>query len=115
VNRKHVRKTEGIEAGGLALWLLAKWRSARLGLAARGMGRSAPRLALVERITLGSRQTLALVEAEGRRFLVASSAEGAPAFLALDSQRTGSENFSRVRGAKAEVSKTGLSKARISW
>ena len=110
MNWKHVRKAEGPEAGGLGLWLLTKWRSARLGLAARGMGRSVPRLALVERITLAPRQTLALVEAEGRRFLVASSAEGAPAFLALDSRRNGSESFSRGRGAKA-----GASRVRVSW
>jgi hypothetical protein len=43
-----------------------------------------PRMALVERITLGPRQNLALVEADGKRFLVATSAEGGPAFLALD-------------------------------
>jgi hypothetical protein len=48
--------------------------------------RQAPRLALVERIALAPRQTLALVEAEGRRLLVAISADGSPAFLALDSE-----------------------------
>jgi flagellar biogenesis protein FliO len=83
VNWKHVRKTSGAgEAGGLAMWLLEKWRSAR-----HGRGRSAPRLALVERISLAPKQTLALVEAEGRRFLVASSAEGASAFYPLDGAR----------------------------
>jgi len=46
--------------------------------------RTAPRLALLERITLAPRQSLAMVEAEGRRFLVATSSEGAPAFYALD-------------------------------
>jgi hypothetical protein len=45
---------------------------------------NAPRLALLERITLAPRQSLAMVEAEGRRFLVATSAEGSPAFYALD-------------------------------
>jgi hypothetical protein len=50
----------------------------------RGAGRTPPRLALVERIALAPRQSLALVEAEGRRFLVATSAEGGPAFYALD-------------------------------
>jgi hypothetical protein len=49
-----------------------------------------PRLALVERIALAPRQSLALVEAEGRRFLVATSHEGAPAFYALDESRNGS-------------------------
>ena len=43
-----------------------------------------PAWLLLERITLAPRQSLALVEAEGRRFLVATSADGAPAFYALD-------------------------------
>jgi flagellar biogenesis protein FliO len=61
--------------GGLAGWLLARLRR---------QPRPRPSLALLERITLAPRQSLALVEAEGRRFLIATSAEGAPAFLALD-------------------------------
>ena len=63
------------QKGGLAGWLLERFRAAR---------HPAPRLALVERIALAPRQSLALVEAEGRRFLVATSPEGAPAFYALD-------------------------------
>jgi len=62
-------------ARGLAGWLLERLR--------RGP-RTQPRLALVERIALGPRQSLALIEAEGRRLLVATSQEGAPAFYALD-------------------------------
>jgi Flagellar biosynthesis protein, FliO len=110
VNWKHVRKEEKTEPGGLAVWLLEKWRSARNGLALRGLGKQAPRLALVERITLAPRQTLALVEAEGRRFLVASSAEGAPAFYPLESGRLESgpresgHSLTRTRGVKARVS-----------
>jgi hypothetical protein len=42
------------------------------------------RLAVVERVTLAPRQSLALVEADGRRFLVATALEGAPMFLPLD-------------------------------
>jgi flagellar biogenesis protein FliO len=61
--------------GGLAGWLLKRLRSG---------ARRTPRLELVERIALAPRQSLALVEAEGRRFLVATSPEGAPAFYALD-------------------------------
>jgi flagellar biogenesis protein FliO len=62
-------------AGGLAGWLLARLR--------RGV-RERPRLALVERIALAPRQSLALVEAEGRRFLVVTSADGTAAFYPLD-------------------------------
>jgi flagellar biogenesis protein FliO len=61
--------------GGVTGWLLSRLRAGK---------RAQPRLELVERITLAPRQSLALVEAEGRRFLVATSAEGAPAFYALD-------------------------------
>ena len=61
--------------GGVAGWLL-NWL--------RRDPRPQPSLALLERITLGPRQSLALIEADGRRFLIATSAEGAPAFYALD-------------------------------
>lgn len=50
----------------------------------RGRESNRPRLELVERITLAPKQSLALVEAEGRRLLVAISADGSPAFFALD-------------------------------
>ncbi len=75
------RKKSGQERriGGVAGWLL-EWLMARL----RARVRAQPRLALVERIALAPRQSLALVEAEGRRILVATSAEGGPAFYALD-------------------------------
>jgi hypothetical protein len=45
---------------------------------------------LLERIALGPRQNLALVEADGRRFLIATSGESGPVFLALDGQRRSS-------------------------
>ena len=63
--------------GGLTGWLLERFR---------GMSRPAPRLTLLERISLAPRQSLSLVEAEGRRFLIATSADGAPAFYPLHPQ-----------------------------
>ena len=78
--------------GGLAGWLLERLRP---------QARPRPSLALVERITLAPRQSLALVEAEGRRFLVATSAEGSPAFYSLDERAP----------RKGRTS----SRARISW
>ena len=64
------------EAGsGLAGWLLGRLR----GSTARPS-----RLALVERIALGPRQALALVEADGFHLLVATSPDGAPTFYSLD-------------------------------
>jgi flagellar biogenesis protein FliO len=61
---------------------LLGWLRERL----RGTRRAPARLALLERITLAPRQSLALVEAEGRRFLVATSPEGGPAFYPLDAR-----------------------------
>jgi hypothetical protein len=80
--------------GGFAGWLFRHFVGRlRGGLQAR-RGR-APRLAVVERISLAPRQTLALVEAEGRRFLVATSAEGTPAFYPLDEPGRPSEPVRR--------------------
>src|ERR1700735_5522353 len=66
-------------ANGWARWLLAKWQGRR---------RAEPRLALLERITLAPRQSLALIEAEGRRILVATSTDGGSAFYALDGRES---------------------------
>lgn len=60
--------------GGLAGWLVGRLR---------GGERKQPRLAVLERVALGPRQSLALVEADGRRLLVATGADGGPAFFPL--------------------------------
>ncbi|HWG19026.1 MAG TPA: flagellar biosynthetic protein FliO [Terracidiphilus sp.] len=73
---------EGVPGGGLAGWLLSWWRGR-----VRGRARAGPRMTLLERIPLAPRQTLCLVEVEGRRFLIATSPEGAPSFYALDARR----------------------------
>jgi len=83
--------------GGLAGWLLGRLRAGE---------RRTPRLELLERIALAPRQSLVLVEAEGRRILVATSAEGAPAFFALDEQM----HPSRLREANPP-----RNAARVSW
>lgn len=85
------------ELGGIAGWVIARFRNAP---------KRAPRLALLERITLGPRQSLALVEAEGRRLLVATSAEGGPAFYALDDS-AGAKGSRPARPAPGP--------ARVSW
>lgn len=75
--------------GGRTLWLLDRLFSrlfAPLRQRLQERERNQPRLALLERIALAPRQSLALVEAEGRRFLVASSTEGGPVFYALDNK-----------------------------
>jgi flagellar biogenesis protein FliO len=61
--------------GGLTGWLVSRLDGRR---------RAQPRLAVLERIPLAPRQSLVLVEADGRRLLVATSPEGTPAFYPLD-------------------------------
>ena len=67
----------GFQIGGLAGWLTSKLRRDP---------RARPRLALIEKIALTPRQFLVLIEAEGRRFLVAASHEGSAAFYPLDQE-----------------------------
>lgn len=90
-------RPEGGQIGGLAGWLLERLKA---------RGRRQPRLELVERIALAPRQSLALVEAEGRRFLVATSQEGAPAFYALDE---------RARPAGNRPAAAARPAVRVSW
>lgn len=82
---------------GLAGWLLSRLR---------GVRRPQPRLALLERITLAPRQSLSLVEADGRRFLIATSADGTPAFFCLDEANHRSQLKERTSSCAA---------TRISW
>ncbi|HEY1983831.1 MAG TPA: flagellar biosynthetic protein FliO [Terracidiphilus sp.] len=98
-----IRTTEEVatSGNGLAGWLLARLRR---------VPRRQPSLALLERINLAPRQSLALVEAEGRRFLVATSPEGAPAFYALDRAEPGNRIANqRPLPAPSRVS------SRVSW
>jgi hypothetical protein len=58
---------------------LTGWMASRLS----GEPRPRPQLAVLERITLAPRQSLTLIEAGGQRLLVATSADGTPAFYPL--------------------------------
>lgn len=73
---------------GLGGWLFDRLRRRSL---------TVPRLSVVERITLAPRQTLALIEADGQRLLVATSPDGAPAFYPLN----GPSSRRPARSAKA--------------
>ena len=88
--------------GGLAGWLMAKLRP---------RPRAGRRLALLERIALAPRQSLALVEAEGRKILVATSAEGGPAFYPLD-EPANSRAYAGANGALHGRSRTSRG---VSW
>ena len=96
--------------GGWAGWLM---RRAAVRFTKLGKGEDARRrLALIERIALAPRQSLALVEAEGRRILVAVSAEGGPAFYALDEGMRAAQ----ARQRTSTRTQRGTSHAtRISW
>lgn len=66
---------------GVAGWLFDRMRR---------RSRPQARLAVLERIALAPRHSLALIEAEGRKLLVATSQDGPPVFYALDATgRTG--------------------------
>jgi Flagellar biosynthesis protein, FliO len=88
------------ELGGLAGWLMKRWR---------GRQSSHSRLALLDRITLAPRQSLALVEADGCRILIATSAEGGPAFYPLN-ERPGLNPEVRAAG-RCDSRRN----ARVSW
>jgi hypothetical protein len=81
----------------------------------RGTTRPRARLSLLERINLAPRHTLALIEAEGRRFLVACAADGAASFHPLDGGRRD------LRPTRPLTAETDLSPSRrpfakrISW
>ena len=91
---------------GAAGWVLKKL-FARLC----GSSRLQPRLALVERITLAPRQSLSLIEAEGRHILVATSADGSSAFYALD-ERPGRRAIPPLQRTNQHTSNAA---SRISW
>jgi flagellar biogenesis protein FliO len=83
---------------GLAGWLFEKLRGRHV---------APPRLAVVERVALAPRQSLALVEADGRRLLVATAADGGCAFYPLE------ERADRV--ARDSLQTTSHRSARVSW
>jgi flagellar biogenesis protein FliO len=97
-----------LQRGGLAAWLVKRLKGGR------GEQRKS-RLTMLDRISLAPRQSLALVEAEGRRFLVATSAEGGPAFYPLDQspalRRTASSSVKTGQQARSAA----VSSVRVSW
>lgn len=84
---------------GLAAWLLDR-------LSRRAIAES--RLRLVERINLAPRQTVALIEADGQRLLVATAADGTPSFYPLKSAARRSVVTVANRGRKTASEAEGL-------
>lgn len=98
------------ERGGFAAWLMSRLQSG-----ATHRERSKKRLALLDRISLAPRQSLALIEAEGRRFLVGTSADGGPVFYALDGAVQSPTGLARVRALKSAGRSADSASARVSW
>ncbi len=71
---------------------------------------SEERLRLVQRIALSPKQSLTLVEVEGRRLLLATGSDGAPAFYALDALDPFDRFIAHGRSRAA-----GNADRRISW
>jgi flagellar biogenesis protein FliO len=92
--------------GGLACWLASRLR---------GELRPRPQLAVLERITLAPRQSLTLIEASGQRLLVATSADGTPAFYPVSGSRrqAGWQDKSQEKGK--DEGRDRSSKGRVSW
>lgn len=80
----------GNQAGSMTRWqptgLAGRLVADAVAWIARGgkaAAQTSPPLRLVERIALAPRQSLALIEADGQRLLVATCPDGSPAFYAL--------------------------------
>lgn len=72
-----------LSAAGL-VGRLAASIAAWVGRGCKTASLATPSLRIVERIPLAPRQSLALIEADGRRLLVATCPDGPPSLYALD-------------------------------
>lgn len=68
----------GKRRSGLGAWLLERLQQRSV---------AEPRLRMLERIRVTPRQTMALIEADGERFLVAAGESGAPVVFPLKEAR----------------------------
>jgi hypothetical protein len=80
-----VQVAVGCQRRGLSgVWLDRRGIIGRILTRFQSGARAQARLAILDRVTLAPRQALVLVEAEGRKLLVATSPDAAPTFYALD-------------------------------
>jgi hypothetical protein len=87
-----VLRRAGLIFSRLVDWMRSCWRASPIARPRR--------LTLIERIPLGPRQALALVEADGIHLLVTVSPDGAPSFYPLLAGRSSSANFSLGRAKR---------------
>ena len=76
----HLRNLTALQKKGFVGWLLNRLHP---------VSRPEPQLAVLERVPLAPRQSLVLVEAEGKKLLIATSPDCAPAFYRLDAPDSG--------------------------
>ena len=98
------------QRGGLAAWLMERLQSSP-----QAPDKRKPRLALLDRISLAPRQSLALVEAEGKRLLVATSPDGGPVFYALDGSSACAVQPANSGSKRNAAASRTISRARTSW
>lgn len=87
-----MRSDFSLRGRGLGAWLMSRFRS-RCNATAR--------LRMLENIRITPRLSVALIEADGERFLVATSDTGGPVFLPLSKARrmpSGAKASARVNG-----------------
>lgn len=87
---------------------------ARLKSGAQARGNRKKRLALLDRISISPRQSIALIEAEGHRILIATSPDGGSAFFGLDNQPSNSAIRSQSRSRRSSRPAEVRTK-RVSW
>ncbi len=80
---------ESLATGGMVGWVLRKLRPEI----------RPKRLAVLERIALAPRHSLVLIEAEGRKLLVATAADGSPTFYPLETRQLDFAHVHRVADA----------------
>jgi hypothetical protein len=86
-------------------WL--SWIVERFFLRLRHRASGSSRLALLERIAVGPHQSIALIEVQGHRLLVASSTEGAPTVYPLKTDLRPNPNAIHLRASRRS--------RRVSW
>lgn len=104
-NREKFRRVL-VERGGVFGWLVKKLKT---GFAQREQHGS--RLTLLDRISLAPRQSLVLIEAEGRRILVATSSDGGSAFFALDGEAHRASDRPHRFSTESKLTES----SRVSW
>ena len=94
---------------GFLIRLFARFKSGT-----QGHENGKKRLALLDRISIAPRQSIVLIEAEGRRMLVATSPDGGSAFFPLDGHTRNSAILPQSRSGRSSRPAR-VRSARVPW